>query len=182
MIFDSPSKSSKKFAFHKDNRQKAEAEIKKYPKTRQASAVLALLWLAQKQSGGWLPNAAIHYVADFLKMPAIRVFEIVSFYSMFNQKPVGKYFVQICGTTPCWLRGADGLKDICRRHIGEEGELSSDDFFTWREVECLGACVDAPIVQINDDYHENLDPDSLAELLEGLKKKSDDKKKDKDTI
>ena len=157
------------FAFTDENRQWAEQQIKKYPEKRQASAILALLWRAQKQAGGWLPEPAIRYVADFLDMPHIRVLEIASFYTMFNLKPVGRYFVQLCGTTPCWLKGADNLKHICRRHIGPEGQTSADGSMSWKEVECLGACVDAPVVQINDDYYENLGPDELADILSRLK-------------
>jgi NADH-quinone oxidoreductase subunit E len=163
-------KQPKDFAFNDENRQWAEGEIKKYPEDRQASAVLALLWRAQKQAEGWLPEPAIRHVADFLAMPHIRVLEIATFYTMFNLQPVGKHLVQICGTTPCWLNGSDNLKDICRRYIGKEQQLSRNNMLSWKEVECLGACVDAPVVQINDDYFENLEPDSFAEILEKLQK------------
>ena len=168
------------FAFNDENRQWAELEIKKYPEGRKASAVLALLWRAQKQADGWLPEPAIRHVAEFLDMPQIRVLEIVSFYTMFNLQPVGKYLVQLCGTTPCWLRGSDNLKHICRRHIGPEGDVSDDGMLSWKEVECLGACVDAPVVQINDDYHENLDPDQLADLFQRLRVGGDISKKSAD--
>ncbi len=167
------------FAFTDENRQWAEAQVKKYPPGRQASAVLALLRRAQKQGEGWLSEPAIRHVAEFLDMPLIRVLEIATFYTLFNLRPVGKYFVQLCGTTPCWLKGADNLKQICRRYIGPEGEMSSDGMLSWKEVECLGACVDAPVVQINDDYHENLDPDELADLLKRLRAGEADKDRDK---
>ncbi len=157
------------FAFTDENRQWAEQQIKKYPQGHQASAVLALLRRAQQQSGGWLPEPSIRYIAQFLDMPQIRILEIASFYTMFNLQPVGKYLVQLCGTTPCWLKGADNLRHICRRHIGPEGEVSDDGMMSWKEVECLGACVDAPVVQINDHYHENLGPDELADLLRRLR-------------
>lgn len=154
------------FSFNVENKEWAENETKKYPAGRQASAVLALLWRSQKQSGGWLSVPAICHVAEFLDMPEIRVLEIATFYSMFNLKPVGKNFIQLCGTTPCWLSGSDNLKQICLRHIGKEGVVSRDGTMSWKEVECLGACVAAPVIQINDDYYENLDPDVLVELLE----------------
>lgn len=161
------------FVFSEENLRFAQEEIKKYPKGKQASAVVALLWRAQQQSGGWLPEEAITYVADFLDMPPIRVLELVSFYSMFHLEPVGQYDVQLCGTTPCWLNGADNLRHICRRHIGEEGAVTRDGRLSWREVECLGACVDAPIVQINEDYYERLDPDELADLINRMKRGED---------
>lgn len=160
----------KDFSFSVENKEWAESEIKKYPAGRQASAVLALLWRSQKQGDGWLSEPAIRHVAQFLDMPKIRVLEIATFYSMFNLEPVGKNLVQLCGTTPCWLKGSDNLKQICLRSIGKEGVVSHDGALSWKEVECLGACVDAPVVQINDDYYENLDPDSFAELLEKVRR------------
>lgn len=160
----------KDFSFSEENHAWAVEEIKKYPEGKQASAVLALLWRAQKQAGGWLSEPAICAVAEFLSMPAIRVLEIATFYTMFNLNPVGKHLVQVCGTTPCWLSGSDNLKQICRRVIGPEGQVSRNDMMSWKEVECLGACVDAPVVQINDDYYENLNPDEFTEMLEKLNK------------
>ena len=124
--------------------------------------MLPILWRAQEQMGGWLPEPALRYVADMLGMAYIRVYEIATFYTMFNLAPVGRYYVQVCGTTPCWLRGADAIKDTCRRLIGEPGHVTPDGLFSWTEVECLGACVNAPMAQINKDYYEDLTPESLA--------------------
>ena len=157
------------FAFTPENRDWAATQIAKYPDGRQASAVLPLLWQAQKQSGGWLPEPAIRCVADMLDMPYMRALEVATFYSMFNLSPVGKYFVQLCGTTPCWLRGADDLKAVCRRQIGEPGDISEDGKLSWIEVECLGACVNAPMVQVNDDFYEDLTADTFERLLEDLR-------------
>ena len=156
------------FSLTDENRRWAEREVKKYPEGKQASAVIALLWRAQRQAGGWLPEPAIRCVAEFLDMAHIRVYEIATFYTMFNLSPVGEFYVQLCGTTPCWLRGAEDLRDVCRRVIGEPGMLSSDGRMSWIEVECLGACVNAPMVQINDDYYEDLTPDSFQALLNDL--------------
>ena len=157
------------FAFTPENMDWAVTQIAKYPEGRQASAVLPLLWQAQKQGGGWLSEPAIRCVADMLDMPYMRVLEVATFYSMFNLSPVGKYFVQLCGTTPCWLRGADDLKAVCRRQIGEPGDISEDGKLSWIEVECLGACVNAPMVQINDDFYEDLTADTFERLLEDLR-------------
>jgi len=132
--------------------------------------VIPVLWRAQEQHGGWLPEPAIRYVADFLDMAYIRVYEVATFYTMFNLSPVGRNHVQLCGTTPCWLRGADELKEVCRRRIGEPGEVSEDGAFSWIEVECLGACVNAPMVQINADYYEDLDAAGLERILDALAK------------
>ncbi|MGH6675269.1 MAG: NADH-quinone oxidoreductase subunit NuoE, partial [Xanthobacteraceae bacterium] len=132
------------------------------------SAVIPILWRAQEQCCGWLPQKAIEAVADMLGMAKIRVLEVATFYTMFNLSPVGKYHVQFCGTTPCVLRGADGLKKVLRRLIGEENEVSADGKFSWVEVECLGACVNAPMVQINADYYEDLTPESLIRIINGL--------------
>ena len=157
------------FAFTPENMDWAATQIDKYPEGRQASAVLPLLWQAQKQGGGWLSEPAIRCVADMLDMPYMRALEVATFYSMFNLSPVGKYFVQLCGTTPCWLRGADDLKAVCRRQIGEPGDISEDGKLSWIEVECLGACVNAPMVQINDDFYEDLTADTFERLLEDLR-------------
>jgi len=156
------------FAFTEDNLAWANQQIKKYPEGRQWAAVLPLLWRAQEQHG-WLPEPAIRYVADLLEMQYIRAYEIATFYTMFNLSPVGKYHVQLCGTTPCMLRGADDLKAVCRDRIGEVGEVTPDGLFSWVEVECLGACVNAPMVQINADYYEDLTPDSFAQILDSLR-------------
>ncbi len=157
------------FAFTAENRRWTDRELKKYPEGKQASAVIALLWRAQRQAGGWLPEPAIRSVAEILDMAYIRVYEVATFYTMFNLSPVGEFYVQLCGTTPCWLRGAEDLKDVCRREIGEPGIISPDGRMSWIEVECLGACVNAPMVQINDDYYEDLTGDSFQALLNDLK-------------
>jgi NADH-quinone oxidoreductase E subunit len=157
------------FAFTPENRAKADAAIAKYPKGRQASAVLALFDLAQRQSGGWLPRVAIEHVADILGMPYIRAYEVATFYSMFNLKPVGQHLVQLCRTTPCWLRGSDGVRDACKRKLGiGVGETTADGKFTLVEVECLGACVNAPVVQIDDEFYEDLSPEKMEEILARL--------------
>ncbi len=158
----------KSFSFDKKNEEWAKKQIAKYPEGRQASAVIPLLWQAQKQAGGWLPEAAIRYVADMLGMAHIRVLEVATFYTMFNLEPVGEHFIQVCGTTPCALRGAEGLMKICKKRIGEQREVSKDGKFSWLEVECLGACVNAPMVQINDDYYEDLTPELLEKLMDDL--------------
>jgi NADH-quinone oxidoreductase subunit E len=158
----------KDFAFSKDNVAWAKDQIKKYPEGRQASAIIPLLWRAQEQAGGWLPETAIRHVADFLGMAHIRALEIATFYTMFNLSPVGKFHVQLCGTTPCRLRGADDLEKICRKRIGDQGDVSKDGKFSWVEVECLAACVNAPMVQINADYYEDLDAGSFNKILDAL--------------
>lgn len=158
------------FAFTKENISWAKEQIAKYPKGRQASAIIPLLWQAQKQSGGWLPEPAIRYVAEFLDMPHMRAMEVATFYTMFNLEPVGEHFVQLCGTTPCWLRGADNLKDVCRKIIGEQNTVTEDGKLSWLEVECLGACVNAPMVQINDDFYEDLTPEWFEKILLDLKR------------
>lgn len=158
------------FVFNAENLAKAEKIIAKYPAGRQASAVIPLLDLAQRQSGNFLTHAAIDYVANMLSMPSIRVYEVASFYTMFNLKPVGENFVQVCTTTPCWLRGSDGILKTCRDKLGVgAGETTSDGKFTVTEVECLGACVNAPMIQINDDFYEDLTPELMAKLLDDLK-------------
>lgn len=158
------------FAFTKENISWAKEQIAKYPKGRQASAIIPLLWQAQKQSGGWLPEPAIRYVAEFLDMPHMRAMEVATFYTMFNLEPVGEHFVQLCGTTPCWLRGADNLKDVCRKIIGEQNTVTEDGKLSWLEVECLGACVNAPMVQINDDFYEDLTPEWFEKILLDFKR------------
>ncbi len=156
------------FEFTAENLAWATQQIAKYPQGRQWAAVLPLLWRAQEQHG-WLPEPAIRYVAEMLEMPYIRAYEVATFYTMFNLSPVGEYHVQLCGTTPCVLRGADDLKAVCRDRIGEPGDVTPDGLFSWIEVECLGACVNAPMVQINADYYEDLTPDSFAQLLDSLR-------------
>jgi NADH-quinone oxidoreductase subunit E len=156
------------FAFTDENVAWAHKQIAKFPAGKQWSAVIALLWRAQEQAGGWLPEPALRAVGEMLDMPYIRVYEIATFYTMFNLSPVGKHFVQLCGTTPCMLRGAEELKEVCRKVIGPERVIRADGLFSWLEVECLGACVNAPMVQINKDYFEDLTPDSLTTLLKKL--------------
>ncbi len=158
------------FAFTEDNAKRAAAAVAHYPEGRQASAVLALLDLAQRQNDGWLSPEAIAYVANYLEMAPIRVHEVASFYSMYYTKPIGKHLVQVCRTTPCWLRGAAGLTDTCRDKLGIGlGETTEDGQFTLVEVECLGACANAPMVQIGDDYYEDLSRERLSALLDDLK-------------
>jgi len=158
------------FEFTPENLERALAHIAKYPPGRQASAVLPLLDLAQRQSGGWLPLAAMHRVAELLEMPRIRVYEVATFYTMLNLRPVGRYLLQACTTTPCWLRGSDAVVAACEKKLGiEMGETSADGLFTLVEVECLGACVNAPILQVNDDFYEDLDAASTEALLDALR-------------
>jgi NADH-quinone oxidoreductase E subunit len=158
------------FAFTAENRAKADAYIAKYPKGRQASAVLSLLYLAQDQHDNWLPRAAMDHIAEILEMPRIRVYEVASFYTMFNLRPVGRHFLQICTTTPCWLRGSDAVVAACKKKLGIGiGETTPDKKFTLLEVECLGACVNAPIIQVNNaDFYEDLDAASTEKLIDAL--------------
>ncbi|HKF60943.1 MAG TPA: NADH-quinone oxidoreductase subunit NuoE [Dongiaceae bacterium] len=160
---------SDSFIFTPENKALADKHIAKYPPGRQASAVLPLLDIAQRQMGGWLPRAAMDHVAEILEMAPIRVYEIGTFYSMFNLKPVGRHLIQICRTTPCWLRGSDQLTEACMAKLGIGlKETTADGKFTLTEVECLGACANAPMVQINDDYYEDLDAAKMESLLEAL--------------
>ena len=156
------------FAFTPANQAWAEKEITKYPPGRQASAIIALLWRAQKQNDYWLPRPAIEMVARMLDMPYIRALEVATFYTMFNLEPVGRHYVQLCGTTPCMLRGSEEIKQVLRDKIGAEHHVTADGQFSWIEVECLGACCNAPMVQINDDYYEDLTPETFAKLLDDL--------------
>jgi len=157
------------FEFTPENEAWAKQQITKYPEGRQWSAVIPLLWRAQEQSNGWLPEPAIRYIADMLEMPYIRTYEIATFYTMFNLSPIGEYHVQLCGTTPCMLRGSEELKAICEEMIGPVNTMTEDGLFSWVEVECLGACVNAPMVQINKDYFEDLTPDIFRNILQKLK-------------
>ena len=163
-----PSVQPKDFAFTAESLQWARKEIAKYPEGRQASAVIPILWRAQEQAGGWVPEAAIRHVAELLGLAHIRVLEIATFYTMFNLAPVGRWYVQLCGTTPCELRGAGELKKVCRARIGDEMHVTADGNFSWVEVECLGACVNAPMAQINYDYYEDLTPESFEKILDEL--------------
>ncbi len=157
------------FVFTAENLVLAKKHIAKYPEGRQASAVLPLLDLAQRQHNNWVPMAALDYIAQMLDMPSIHVFEVVTFYSMFNLAPVGKYHIQLCGTTPCWLRGADEIKTACKTKLGINlGETTEDGVFSLCEVECLGACANAPMVQINDDFYEDLNAHIMTKILDDL--------------
>ncbi len=158
------------FDFTAENLAWAEKEIEKYPAGKKQSAVMPLLWRAQRQNDGWVSEPAMRVIAVMLDMAYVRVYEVATFYTMFNLKPVGRYHVQLCGTTPCWLRGADDLKKTCRDHIGPKGVTSDDGLFTWTEVECLGACVNAPVVQINNDFYEDLDTNNLLKLIDGIRR------------
>ena len=161
----------KEFKFSSENLKKVEEILKRYPKKNKKSAVMPLLYLAQRQNDNWIPLAAMKYIAKFLNMPYIKVYEVATFYSMYNLSPVGKYFVQVCTTTPCMIRGANKLVEACREKISEnELELSEDKLCSWIEVECLGACVNAPMMQINDDYYEDLDKEKTLKILEKILK------------
>ena len=154
------------FAFSEDTRAKAEWWIRKYPENRRQSAVIPVLWLVQKQEG-WVSEPAIRAVADLLGMPVIRVLEVATFYTMFQLEPVGKVaLIQVCGTTPCMLRGANELMRVCKEKIGPKDELSADGRFTWQEIECIGACSNAPVAQINDLYYEDLTPENMAQIID----------------
>jgi NADH-quinone oxidoreductase E subunit len=166
---DTPVEQPASFAFTPENLAKAKAHIAKYPPGRQASAVLPLLDLAQRQHGNWLPRAAMDHVAALLELAPIRVYEVATFYTMFNLRPVGRHFFQICTTTPCWLRGSAEVVRACEKKLGIAiGETTRDGLFTLKEVECLGACVNAPIIQVNDDFYEDLDPSSTEVLIDAL--------------
>ncbi len=158
------------FVFTSDNRERAKALIGKYPEGWQASAVLPLLDLAQRQHDGWLPKAAMDAVAEMLDMPPIRVYEVATFYTMYNLAPIGKHHVQVCTNVPCMLRGSDGIVAACKTYLKVDfGETTDDGLFTLSEVECLGACVNAPMIQIGDDFYEDLDTDSTIALLSDLR-------------
>ena len=158
----------KSFSFNEEDLNLINQTIQNYPESRKQSAVVPSLYIAQKRAGGWLPEQAILKVAEMLDMPKMRVLEIASFYSMFNLKPTGENFIQVCGTTPCWLRGSDQIKKACQDLVGKEGEVSKDNI-SWLEVECLGACVNAPAVQINEDYYEDLNYENMTELINNIK-------------
>jgi len=161
-----------KFEFTPENLERAQLIIKNYPEGHERAAVIPLLDLAQRQHDGWLPITAMHYVGDLLKMPYMRVYEVATFYTMFNREPIGKYHIQICTTTPCMLGGigCGPILDAIKSNLGiEVGGTTADKLFTLTEVECLGACVNAPMVQINDNYYEDLKVDDMVEILEDLK-------------
>jgi len=157
------------FAFTPENAALAKRIVARYPAGRQASAVIALLDIAQRQSGGWLPRAAMETVAGMLEMAPIRVYEVATFYTMFNLQPVGRHHIQLCRTTPCWLRGSEELKALCEKKLGiGPKQVTADGKFSIVEVECLGGCVNAPVVQINDDFYEDLDAKRLEAVLDAL--------------
>ena len=159
------------FEFNSSSLEAANKIISKYPKGKQQSAVMALLYIAQKQNDNWIPLVAMKYIAKLLDMPYIKVYEVATFYSMFNLSPVGKYFIQVCTTTPCMIRGAGKLVEACKEKISEnESELLPDKNCSWMEVECLGACVTAPMMQINDDYYEDLDKEKTLDILDKILK------------
>jgi NADH-quinone oxidoreductase subunit E len=157
------------FAFSDENAQWAKKEIAKYPPGRQASAVISLLWRGQEQEG-WVTHPMIESIARMLSMPFIRVLEVATFYTMFNLEPVGTHLVQVCTTTPCWLAGSDAVVEACKKHIHPHPHtVSADGKFSWMEVECLGACVNAPMLQIGKDFYEDLDGPVTEKLLEDLR-------------
>ena len=159
----------KEFKFSPANLKKVEEILKRYPKKNKKSAVMPLLYLAQRQNDNWIPLAAMKHIANFLAMPYISVYEVATFYSMYNLAPVGKHFIQVCTTTPCLLRGADKIVKLCKENISpNENEISQKSSCSWMEVECLGACVSAPMIQVNDDYYEDLDEKSAKEILTSL--------------
>ena len=155
------------FEFNSNNLALANDIIKKYPNGKQQSAVMGLLYLAQRQNDNWIPLSAMKYIAKYLNMPYIKVYEVATFYSMYNLAPVGKFFYQVCTTTPCMLRGAYKLVDVCKSKISEkESHVTENGNCSWMEVECLGACINAPMIQINDDYYEDLDEKKLKGIIE----------------
>lgn len=155
------------FALSPATMEQARWWIAKYPPERKQSAVIPIMWLVQKQEG-WVSEPAIRAIAELLSMAPIRVLEVATFYTMFHLSPVGKHHFQLCGTTPCMLRGAEELKEVCHRRIGAKHSVSADGIFSWEEVECLGACVNAPVVAIDDYYHEDLSPEALEALIDKL--------------
>ena len=165
-----PSKDQPKdFEFNSTSLEAAKVIVSKYPKGKQQSAVMSLLYIAQKQNSNWIPLAAMKYIAKFLEMPYIKVYEVATFYTMYNLAPVGKHFIQVCTTTPCMIRGAYKLVEACKEKISKkENELSKNESCSWMEVECLGACVNAPMMQINDEYFEDLDKEKTLKILDEI--------------
>ena len=158
------------FEFNANNQKRIQEILKKYPAERKKSAVMPLLDLAQRQHDNWIPNAAIRKIGEILEVPYINVYEVATFYTMYNLAPVGKYFVQVCTTSPCMIRGSGKIVNLCKKYISEnEGKLSSDKKASWIEVECLGACVSAPMMQINDDFYEDLTEETATKIFEGIK-------------
>ncbi len=165
------------FTFDKESEKQIALVLAKYPKARKASAVIPLLYIVQDQmkrltKSAWIPKIAMSVIAKRLEIAPIRVFEIATFYTMFNLEPIGQYHLQVCGTTPCWLRGSDDIVAACKKATGikEYGETSKDGLFTLSEVECLGACANAPILQVDRDYYEDMDGQKTIELIEALKR------------
>jgi NADH-quinone oxidoreductase E subunit len=159
----------KEFIFSSENLKIAEDILKKYPVKNKKSAVMPLLYLVQKQNDNWIPLAAMKFIAKYLSISYISVYEVATFYTMYNLAPVGKYFIQVCTTSPCQLRGSDKLIQACKEHISsKQGEVSKENNCSWTEVECLGACVSAPMIQINSDYYEDLDEKKTIEILKSL--------------
>jgi NADH-quinone oxidoreductase subunit E len=156
------------FDFTPETLEKVNWWLTKYPEHRKASAVIPILWLIQKQEG-WCPEPALRKLAELLNMPYVRVYEVVTFYTMFQLEPVGKTLIQVCGTTPCMLRGANDLMKVCKDKIGAKDHMSADGAFTWQEVECLGACCNAPMAQINDYYFEDLTPETLGQIIDDFR-------------
>ena len=158
-----------KFIFTENNLKTAENILKKYPKEHKKSAVMPLLYLVQKQNDNWIPLSGMKYIAKYLSMPYINVYEIATFYSMYNLSPVGKHFIQVCTTSPCLIRGADKIVKACKNKISEnQNDVSKNGMCSWTEVECLGACVNAPMIQVNNDYYEDLDEKSIDRILDSL--------------
>ena len=157
------------FEFNLASSEAAKLIVAKYPKDKQESAVMALLYIAQKQNSNWIPLVAMKYIGKYLDMPYIKVYEVATFYSMYNLSPVGKHFIQVCTTTPCMIRGAHKIVEACKEKISKnENELSKDISCSWMEVECLGACVNAPMMQINNDYYEDLDKEKTLKILDKI--------------
>ena len=170
MSLKRPSKDQpESFEFNSTSMEAAKKIVKNYPQNKQKSAVMALLYIAQKQNNNWIPLAAMKYIGKFLDMPYIKVYEVATFYTMYNLAPVGKYFIQVCTTTPCMIRGAYKLVEACKEKISEkENELLKNKNCSWTEVECLGACVNAPMMQINNDYYEDLDKEKTLKILDEI--------------
>ncbi len=159
-----------KFEFSKKNTVKVNEILKKYPKGKERSAVMDLLWLAQEQNDNWISQNAMEHIAEVLNIPAMQVYEVANFYTMYNKKPVGKNLIQVCRTTPCWLRKSNDIVNTCKKELNIDiGETTSDGMFTLVEVECLGACTTAPVAQINDDYHENLTKEKIIQIIDSLR-------------
>ena len=157
------------FEFTKENLELANSILKKYPENRKKSAVMPLLYLAQNQNNNWIPLAALKYIGNFLSMPYVNVYEVATFYTMYNLAPVGKYFVQVCTTSPCQLRGANEIVKVCQNKISkDQGTISKNGLCSWTEVECLGACVNAPMVQVNNDYYEDLDRANMEKIVDSF--------------